>query len=52
VDAKPLEEELLLPLRRALLPRRYDGCLGASILRRAALAMLRTSRHCSSSRFR
>ena len=42
-----LEEELLLPLRRALLLRSgYRG--GASILRRAALAVLRTSRHCSS----
>ena len=45
VVAKPLEEELLLPLRRLLLVRRgYRGC-GASILRRAALAVLRTSRH-------
>ena len=45
--AQPLEEQLLLPLRRLLLAcgGRGYGC-GASILRRAALAVLRTSCHC------
>src|SRR6185437_14244975 len=55
VDAQTLEEQLLLPLGRALLPgRRYGrgGCGLPSIRARAALAMLRTSRHCLSSAFR
>src|SRR5206468_2676683 len=55
VHAQPLEEQLLLPLRRLLLPRGgyRRGALGLRSIRpRAALAMLRTSRHFSSSAFR
>jgi len=55
MDAQALEEQLLLPLGRAPLPGcRYgrSGCGLLSIRARAALAMLRTSRHCVSSAFR
>ena len=53
VVPQPLEEELLLPLRRlrACAGVRYRG-RGASIRRRAALAVLRTSCHVSSSSLR
>ena len=48
VHAQALEEELFLPLRRLLLRAAVAGYgrQRASILRRAALAVLRTSCHC------
>ena len=55
VVAQALEEQLLLPLGRALLagpPLRTARLRASSIRARAALAMLRTSRHSVSSAFR